>query len=163
MLVAQPLSKLKRSLWCETKAELDIERARNTELENDLKGMQSKRDELGKLLQDEVARNRGKLAGIEHQGNEALRALSAREVEVSHEEFPSDWFAGLPPALYASRKYHVPTNAYKVKSGFGQREWEALEDKKGTAWCAKKAKSAKKLSKLCASGKAKKCEATCGC
>ena len=36
-------------------------------------------------------------------------------------------------------------------------------DKKGTEWCAKKAKNAKKLSKLCASGKAKKCEATCGC
>ena len=37
-------------------------------------------------------------------------------------------------------------------------------DKKGTEWCAKKAKNAKKLSKLCASGKAKKCEQTCaGC
>ena len=36
-------------------------------------------------------------------------------------------------------------------------------DKKGTEWCAKKAKNAKKLSKLCSSGKAKKCEATCGC
>ena len=34
---------------------------------------------------------------------------------------------------------------------------------KGTEWCAKKAKNAKKLSKLCSSGKAKKCEATCGC
>ena len=35
------------------------------------------------------------------------------------------------------------------------------EDKKGTEWCAKKAKNAKKLSKLCSSGKAKKCENTC--
>ena len=36
-------------------------------------------------------------------------------------------------------------------------------DKKGTEWCAKKATNAKKLSKLCSSGKAKKCAATCGC
>ena len=38
---------------------------------------------------------------------------------------------------------------------------DSLEDKKGSKWCVKKAKSAKKWSKLCTSSKAKKCESTC--
>ena len=36
-----------------------------------------------------------------------------------------------------------------------------FEDKKGDTWCGKKTKTAKKYSKFCTSGKAKKCEATC--
>ena len=39
---------------------------------------------------------------------------------------------------------------------------DGLEDKKGSDWCGKKAKTAKKYSKLCKSAKkAKKCELTC--
>ena len=48
-----------------------------------------------------------------------------REVAVTASEFPSDWFANVPDAMYSSRKYHVPTNCYGVKSGFGQKEWES--------------------------------------
>jgi hypothetical protein len=48
-----------------------------------------------------------------------------REVAVSHAEFPPEWFAGVSEHLFASRKYHVPTNHYGVKSGFGQKEWES--------------------------------------
>ena len=51
--------------------------------------------------------------------------IFGRDVEVSHTEFPEAWFKGLPNELYASRRYNVLTNAYKVKSGFGQREWES--------------------------------------
>lgn len=51
--------------------------------------------------------------------------IFGREVAVSHEEFPAAWFEGVPRSLYASRKYHVPTNCYGKKSGFGQREWES--------------------------------------
>ena len=47
------------------------------------------------------------------------------EVAVSHVEFPAAWFEGVPTHLYCSRKYHVPTNCYGVKSGFGQKEWES--------------------------------------
>jgi hypothetical protein len=40
-------------------------------------------------------------------------------------EFPASWFADLPEALFRSRRYHVPTNCYGVKSGFGQRSGRA--------------------------------------
>ena len=51
--------------------------------------------------------------------------IFGREVNVSHQEFPSAWFKDLPETLYLSRRYNVSTNCYKVKSGFGQREWES--------------------------------------
>ena len=51
--------------------------------------------------------------------------IFGREVNVSHQEFPSAWFKDLPETLYLSRRYNVATNCYKVKSGFGQREWES--------------------------------------
>ena len=47
-----------------------------------------------------------------------------RDVAIDAAEFPAEWFEGLPSSLYASRRYHVPTNCYGVKSGFGQKEWE---------------------------------------
>ena len=46
-------------------------------------------------------------------------------VAIDHKEFPASWFEGVDPQRYLSRRYHVPTNAYGVKSGFGQKEWEA--------------------------------------
>ena len=39
--------------------------------------------------------------------------------------------------------------------------WATRDYKKGDTWCGKKTKTAKKYSKFCPSGKAKKCEATC--
>ena len=62
--------------------------------------------------------------------------IFGRDVDVSHTEFPAAWFDGLPTSLYMSRKYHVPTNCYGVKSGFGQREWESkgwihIQDRRG--------------------------------
>ena len=51
--------------------------------------------------------------------------IYGRDVAVSHAEFPAAWFKGVPEHMYASRRYHVPTNCYGVKSGFGQKEWES--------------------------------------
>lgn len=51
--------------------------------------------------------------------------IFASEVAIDHSEFPAAWFAGISQELYISRRYNVPTNAYKVKSGFGQKEWES--------------------------------------
>lgn len=45
-------------------------------------------------------------------------------VDIDPTEFPASWFAGLDPVMYASRKYNVPTNKYRVKAGQGQAEWE---------------------------------------
>eukprot|EP00316_Scyphosphaera_apsteinii_P002278 CAMPEP_0119321482 /NCGR_PEP_ID=MMETSP1333-20130426/55531_1 /TAXON_ID=418940 /ORGANISM="Scyphosphaera apsteinii, Strain RCC1455" /LENGTH=304 /DNA_ID=CAMNT_0007328463 /DNA_START=9 /DNA_END=923 /DNA_ORIENTATION=+ len=46
-------------------------------------------------------------------------------VAVDHTEFPEAWFDNLSPSLYLSRRYNIQTNAYGVKSGFGQKEWES--------------------------------------
>ena len=51
--------------------------------------------------------------------------IFGRDVAVDASEFPSSWFDGVPVSMYASRRYVVHTNAHKVKSGFGQREWES--------------------------------------
>jgi hypothetical protein len=51
--------------------------------------------------------------------------IFGRDVEVSAAEFPASWFEDVAENLFRSRKYHVPTNCYKVKSGFGQKEWES--------------------------------------
>eukprot|EP00310_Coccolithus_braarudii_P011750 CAMPEP_0183361562 /NCGR_PEP_ID=MMETSP0164_2-20130417/62173_1 /TAXON_ID=221442 /ORGANISM="Coccolithus pelagicus ssp braarudi, Strain PLY182g" /LENGTH=284 /DNA_ID=CAMNT_0025536187 /DNA_START=64 /DNA_END=915 /DNA_ORIENTATION=- len=51
--------------------------------------------------------------------------IFASEVAIDHSEFPAAWFTGISQEFYISRRYNVPTNAYKVKSGFGQKEWES--------------------------------------
>ena len=44
---------------------------------------------------------------------------------VGVEEFPEEWFEGVPKALYLSRKYSTAHNMYKVKSGLDQAGWES--------------------------------------
>lgn len=51
--------------------------------------------------------------------------IFGREVDIDYDEFPSSWFEGVDESYYRSRKYVIATNAYGVKSGFGQKEWEA--------------------------------------
>ena len=51
--------------------------------------------------------------------------IFGREVSIDVSEFPAAWFDDLPESMYASRRYHLTTNHYRVKSGFGQKEWEA--------------------------------------
>ena len=44
---------------------------------------------------------------------------------VTIDEFPSEWFAGVPKELYLSRRYSTAHNAYRVKSGLDQAGWES--------------------------------------
>jgi hypothetical protein len=63
-------------------------------------------------------------------------------VAIDHKEFPASWFAGLPEAMYASRRYNVPTNKFGVKAGQDQAFWEQhgwinAQDPRGWfQWCA---------------------------
>ena len=50
--------------------------------------------------------------------------IFSRDIAIDHAEFPAEWFEA-DESLYLSRRYNVTTNAYRVKSGFGQREWES--------------------------------------
>ena len=68
---------------------------------------------------------RGIFGGCYFHPSGGKPGVFGRTVAVTHEEFPPEWFEGVPAAMYASRKYHVPTNCHGVKSGFGQREWES--------------------------------------
>ena len=43
---------------------------------------------------------------------------------VGIDEFPKEWFAGVPPELYRSRRYSTAHNRYRVKSGLDQAGWE---------------------------------------
>ena len=40
-------------------------------------------------------------------------------------EYPSEWFAGVAPELYSSRRYDTRHNCYGVKSGLDQAGWES--------------------------------------
>ena len=51
--------------------------------------------------------------------------IFGREVAIDYKEFPETWFADVNADLYTSRRYCIGTNAYRVKSGFGQKEWES--------------------------------------
>lgn len=44
---------------------------------------------------------------------------------VSIDEFPKEWFAGVPKELYLSRRYSTAHNCYGVKSGLDQAGWES--------------------------------------
>ena len=43
---------------------------------------------------------------------------------ITHEEFPKDWFAGLKPDQYRSRRYDKDRNKYGVVAGQDQAYWE---------------------------------------
>lgn len=44
---------------------------------------------------------------------------------VSTDEFPQEWFDGVPSELYLSRRYSTTHNCYGVKSGLDQVGWES--------------------------------------
>lgn len=44
---------------------------------------------------------------------------------VGYEEFPKEWFEGVPRELFASRRYDATRNCHKVKSGLDQAGWES--------------------------------------
>lgn len=42
-------------------------------------------------------------------------------VDITHEEFPPDWFEGLPPKAYRARTYTIGNNKYGVSSRYLSR------------------------------------------
>jgi len=44
---------------------------------------------------------------------------------VGFDEFPAEWFEGVPKEKYSSRKYSTANNCYRVKSGLDQVGWES--------------------------------------
>jgi len=44
---------------------------------------------------------------------------------VSIDEFPPEWFTGVPVELFLSRRYSAAHNCYRVKSGLDQAGWES--------------------------------------
>jgi hypothetical protein len=47
-----------------------------------------------------------------------------RRVDVTHREFPPEWFSGVPRSMYASRRYTAAVNRYGVVAGSDQAAWE---------------------------------------
>ncbi|PRW44939.1 Cysteine histidine-rich domain [Chlorella sorokiniana] len=66
----------------------------------------------------------GSFGGIYFNPVGGKPGILGKRVEVSHEEFPADWFAGLPKKQYAARIYTFSTNKYGVKAGQDQAFWE---------------------------------------
>eukprot|EP00899_Mesostigma_viride_P019584 jgi/Mesvir1/27627/Mv07359-RA.1 len=95
-----------------------------------------KRDKHGKLMFADAREfrpsltpveciQRGIFGGCYFNPRGGKKGIFGRVVKIDHKEFPKDWFAGLPEAMYVSRKYHVPTNKYGVKAGETQAFWES--------------------------------------
>ena len=47
-----------------------------------------------------------------------------RNIDIDVNEFPYDWFEGLPTEFYYSKKYNRKINYFKIKCGQSQEEWE---------------------------------------
>eukprot|EP00854_Cymbomonas_tetramitiformis_P001571 gene1571-2205_t len=50
--------------------------------------------------------------------------IFTREIAVNHEEYPAEWFEGVPKHLYHNRRYDIKLNKYAVKAGQDQEFWE---------------------------------------
>lgn len=50
--------------------------------------------------------------------------IFGRDVDISVEEFPTEWFNDVPESHYLSRRYNKPTNKFGVKAGQDQAFWE---------------------------------------
>ncbi|KAI7837977.1 hypothetical protein COHA_008280, partial [Chlorella ohadii] len=66
----------------------------------------------------------GSFGGIYFNPVGGKPGILGKRVDVNHEEFPADWFAGLPKKQYAARIYTFSTNKYGVKAGQDQAFWE---------------------------------------
>jgi len=63
---------------------------------------------------------KGGKPGVKYPRNKFPKGIPG----VTIDEFPSEWFAGVPKELYASRRYDASRNCYGVKSGLDQVGWE---------------------------------------
>jgi len=64
---------------------------------------------------------KGGKPGIRYPRNKFPKGIPG----VSIDEFPKEWFEGVPKELYLSRRYSTNNNCYKVKSGLDQAGWES--------------------------------------
>jgi hypothetical protein len=51
---------------------------------------------------------------------------TSRDININVNEFPSDWFAGLPTESYCSEKYNRKVNYFNIKCGLSQEKWEKM-------------------------------------
>jgi hypothetical protein len=49
-----------------------------------------------------------------------------RNIDIDVNEFPPEWFVGLPTEFYYSKKYIRKVNYFKTKCGQSQEEWEKM-------------------------------------
>ena len=49
-----------------------------------------------------------------------------RNIDIDMNEFPPEWFVGLPTEFYYSKKYIRKVNYFKTKCGQSQEEWEKM-------------------------------------
>lgn len=67
----------------------------------------------------------GIFGGIYFNPRGGKPGIKGRSVAVDHREFPREWFAGLPVAAYAARRYDATANRYGVVAGSDQAAWES--------------------------------------
>ena len=57
----------------------------------------------------------GSWGGIYFNPRGGRPGIHGPTVDVTHEEFPADWFEGLPIEGYRGRRYDTKRNKYKVR------------------------------------------------
>ena len=66
----------------------------------------------------------GSWGGVYFNPRGGKAGIKGRDIRVTHEEFPKDWFARLKKDQYAARMYSHLRNKYQVKAGQDQAYWE---------------------------------------
>lgn len=66
----------------------------------------------------------GSFGGIYFNPRGGKPGIKGPSVAITHQEFPADWFEGLPPKAYRARVYTRGANKYGVKAGQDQAYWE---------------------------------------
>ena len=66
----------------------------------------------------------GVFGGIYFNPRGGKAGVLGRAISIDPAEFPADWFAGLPDAMYRARRYDKRVNKYGVVAGSDQATWE---------------------------------------
>jgi len=75
------------------------------------------------LSPDQVIRA-GSFGGIYFNPKGGKAGIKGRLVDVGTEEYPAEWFSGLPRDSYAGRRYRKEVNKHGVVAGQDQAYWE---------------------------------------
>jgi hypothetical protein len=68
----------------------------------------------------------GIFGGIYFNPRGGRPGILSPSVNISHKEFPADWFEGLSPNAYRGKVYDKSANMYGVNSGKNQAYWESM-------------------------------------